>query len=242
MGFSNSPLVIGHRGAAGLAPENTLRSFRRACACGVDAVELDVYLVDGELVVIHDDTLERTTNGRGPVTAISLEALRQLDAGEGERVPLLGEVVAELPAGIGLNIELKGPGTALPVADFLRRHDGLDVLVSSFEHQQLRQFREHDKNARVAPLFHRWRASAWAIAAELDAWGVNLSRRAVSPGILAEAAERGYETLVYTINGLREARALIAQGATGVFTDFPDRITPGALADRSRGSADSGRR
>ena len=74
-------LIIGHRGAAGLEPENTLRSFARAIEIGVDAIELDVYCVDGRLVVIHDDTLERTTNGHGEVMQTSFDALRRLDAG-----------------------------------------------------------------------------------------------------------------------------------------------------------------
>lgn len=112
MSFSDRVLIIGHRGAAGLSPENTLPSFRRAWALGVNAVELDVHLVEDELVVIHDDTLERTTNGQGPVAGRSLAALRGLDAGGGWPIPLLREVVAALPAGAGLNVELKGTGTA----------------------------------------------------------------------------------------------------------------------------------
>ena len=79
--------IIGHRGAAGLEPENTLRSFSRAVRLGVDAVELDVHWVHDELIVIHDDTLERTTNGTGPLDSISLAELRELDAGAGERIP-----------------------------------------------------------------------------------------------------------------------------------------------------------
>src|SRR6476646_6451219 len=98
MAFADAFLIIGHRGAAGLEPENTLRSFTRALRIGVDAIELDVYCVDGKLVVIHDDTLERTTNGRGDVMAMSYDALRRLDAGSGERIPTLDEVL-DLVAG-----------------------------------------------------------------------------------------------------------------------------------------------
>ncbi|HEX7036657.1 MAG TPA: glycerophosphodiester phosphodiesterase family protein [Pseudomonadales bacterium] len=240
MGFTDPIIVVGHRGAAGLAPENTLPSFRRAYACGVSAVELDVYQVDGELVVIHDDTLERTTNGQGPVMAQSLEALRRLDAGGGEPVPLLAEVVAELPAGVGLNIELKGPDTAIAAAEFLARHRGLDVVVSSFDHAELGVFRRHDAATKVAPLFSRWRPGGWQTAAALGAWGVHLAVRAATPARLAEARRRGLATLVYTVNELTLARRLIELGASGVFTDYPDRITPAALADRAPGRARSG--
>jgi len=235
MSWTDSVVVIGHRGAAGLAPENTLPSFRCAYACGVSAVELDVYVLEGELVVIHDDTLERTTNGTGPLSNIGLPALRELDAGNRAPVPLLGEVIAELPAGTGLNIELKGPGTAAPVAEFLRRHPNVDVLVSSFDHGELTRFRQLDVRALVAPLCSRWRSSVWRRAAELDAFAIHLSRRAVTPARLAEAHRRGFRTFVYTVNSLDDARTLVTLGATGVFTDYPDRITPAALGFRAPG-------
>jgi glycerophosphoryl diester phosphodiesterase len=202
--LSDPILVIGHRGAAGLVPENTLPSFQRAFDCGVGAVELDV---EGELIVIHDDTLERTTDGTGPLAERRLAELRRLDAGSGWPIPLLAEVTAALPAGVGLNIELKGPDTAEPVAAFLARHALPDVLVSSFEHDELTRFHALAPDVRVAPLFHKWQDDAWAIAAGL-----------------------GLRTFVYTVNDLDEARLLIANGATGIFTDFPDRITAAHLA------------
>lgn len=239
MSLSDRVVVIGHRGAAGLAPENTLAGFRRAYECGVSAVELDVHLVEGELVVIHDETLERTTNGMGTICGRTLESLRALNAGAGERVPVLEEVIAELPQGMGLNVELKGPGTAGPLAELLKEHPGLDVLVSSFDHRMLRIFRQHDPGTRVAPLFHRWWGRPWKTAHDLNAWAINLSRRAATPGRLATAAARSLRTFVYTVNDLQEARALIALGVTGIFTDYPDRITPAALSDRSPGGAGS---
>jgi glycerophosphoryl diester phosphodiesterase len=235
MSFNDPVVIIGHRGAAGLQPENTLPSFRQAFACNVNAVELDVYVVDGELVVIHDDTVDRTTNGTGAVMQLGLDQLRRLDAGNGSRVPLLAEVVQELPAGVGINVELKGPGTAAPVAAFLERHSGLDVLVSSFEHDQLRHFRTLAPAVRVAPLFRRWRVGVWRLAEELEAWSVNLSRRAATAARLEDARRRGLKTLVYTVNDVADAQRLVAMGATGVFTDFPDRITADVLAARTHG-------
>lgn len=229
MGFADAVVVIGHRGAAGLAPENTLPGFRRAIACGVSAVELDVYVVEGQLVVIHDATLQRTTNGSGPVMGQTLAALRALDAGDGWPVPLLSEVIAELPAGVGLNVELKGPETAGPVAAELARHTGLDSLVSSFSYPELRRFREHDAHTPVAPLFARWRPNAWRVAAGLDARAINVSRNAATRERLAEAGRRGLKTFIYTVNDLSEARRLIAWGAAGLFTDYPDRVTAAAL-------------
>lgn len=237
MSFEDRPLVIGHRGAAGLVPENTLPSFRRAYACGVGAVELDVYLVEGVLVVIHDETLERTTNGTGTVMGQTLESLRSLDAGRGWPVPYLAEVVAELPAGVGLNVELKGPGTAGPVADFVARCPDVDWLVSAFDHDELFAFRRLDTDTRVAPLLSRWRNAAWDTAAALDAWAINLSRRAASPERIRQARDRGFEVFVYTVNDLEDARALVELGASGLFTDFPDRITAAGLSAPAGGAA-----
>ncbi|MEQ8486779.1 MAG: glycerophosphodiester phosphodiesterase family protein [Pseudomonadales bacterium] len=241
MSFSDRVLIIGHRGAAGLSPENTLPSFRRAWALGVNAVELDVHLVEDELVVIHDDTLERTTNGQGPVAGRSLAALRGLDAGGGWPIPLLREVVAALPAGAGLNVELKGAGTAAAAARYLSGLPGVDLLASSFDHDELVRFHDLAPNVPVAPLYDRWRDDVWETAAELGAWSVNLSRRAVTAERVQEAARRGLAVLVYTVNDLNEAGRLIGMGVRGVFTDYPDRITLAALADRAPAAGDSAR-
>src|SRR6266511_3945699 len=105
-------IVVGHRGAAGLEPENTLRAFRRGIELGVDYVECDVHLTrDGHLAVIHDETVDRTTDGHGPVAGFSLEELRRLDAGQGERIPTLEEVLATTRGHVRLLIELKGART-----------------------------------------------------------------------------------------------------------------------------------
>jgi len=231
--FDAGPLVIGHRGAAGLAPENTLPGFRRAWQLDVFAVELDVQLVDGVLIVLHDSTLDRTTNVRGPVTDLSLAELRMVDAGGGAAVPLLAEVVKELPTGSGLNIELKGARTAGPTAEFIAANPIRNLLVSSFDHAELRRFRELDQQTPVAPLFGRWQGDPWATAAQLNACAINLSRRIAAAPILEEACRRGLATWIYTVNDLAEAQRLVALGATGVFTDYPDRITRAALAGQT---------
>ena len=115
-------LCIGHRGAGGLEPENTLRSIRKALALGVDGVEIDVYAVEGQLVVIHDETLERTTNGAGHVEAQSFEYLRSLDAGMGEKVPTLREVLDIVDRRAFVNIELKGRETAALTSGLIREY------------------------------------------------------------------------------------------------------------------------
>jgi glycerophosphoryl diester phosphodiesterase len=217
-------LIIGHRGAAGLEPENTLRSFARAIALDVDAIELDVYWVDGELVVIHDDTLERTTNGAGPVMATSLSVLRALDAGAGERIPTLDEVLDLVAGRVAVNIELKGHATAAPVARTITAYPSTQFLVSSFTHAELMQFAKLDSSTPVAPLFQRTSPKMFDVATALKAWSINLSARIATPALLRQIAEAQFRSLVYTVNDYNQAERLRAAGAAGVFTDYPDRM------------------
>ena len=216
-------LLIGHRGASGLAPENTLASFARAVALGVDGVELDVRLADGEIVVIHDDRVDRTTNGSGLVSEMAFDALRSLDAGEGERIPTLAEVLAAVPENVAINVELKGDGTAGPVAEMLAGCER-PLLVSSFDHAALARFHAACPAVPCAPLLHHWRRGAEAVARSLDAWAVNIANRIATPAHIAAIRSWGYRCLVYTVGDVARARELEALGANGVFTDYPDRL------------------
>lgn len=235
--------VIGHRGAAGLVAENTLPSFRKAASLGVRAVELDVYVVDGELVVIHDSTVNRTTNGRGRVNSTSLEHLRSLDAGQstapGAQIPLLSEVFACLPSRVAVNIELKGPATAEPVARAIEQwQPNRPLLVSSFEHDQLFQFRALNRTTPVAPLWHRAKdfgndtGVLLNLGQELRACAINLNARIASASRVCALREAGFGVGVYTVNSLRSAQRLVDYGVTAVFTDRPDRITVRELGGR----------
>ena len=210
--------------------ENTLPSFQRAVQLGVGAIELDIYWHDGELLVIHDDTLNRTTNGRGRITRLGLTQLRALNAGDGAQIPLLAEVFASVPARIAINLELKGPATAAPVAAALALwKPPHDILVSSFEHQQLRDFRAINSTTAVAPLFHKPSKQILQTGVELGASAINISSRIATASRLGMIREAGFGVVVYTVNSLRSARRLARDGATGVFTDRPDRITHAAI-------------
>ena len=215
--------IVGHRGAAGLEPENTLAGFAKAVALSVDAVELDVHLVEGELVVIHDDTVDRTTDGAGALAELGLAKLRGLDAGNGQTVPLLDEVLRAVPVDVGINVELKGKRTAEPSADRLRDLDR-PLLVSSFDHAELQRFHAVCPDIPCAPLFGRWR-SPLAVAEELNALSINIADRIATPDHIASIREQGFACMVYTVNDPERARTLRALGASGVFTDFPDRVS-----------------
>ena len=228
-GFDQAPVVIGHRGAAGLFPENTLPGFTAAVELGVQAVELDVHLCEGELVVIHDPTLERTTNGSGRVSQTTLSALRRLDAGNGAVVPTLSEVFDILPTRTAINIELKGEGTGAAVAKWLDAPGQRGVLLSSFNHDALIAFRTIRDDYPLAPLFSRWQKDALRIAESFGGGFINLSRKAATPTRLSMIRAAGLKALVYTVNDLAEGRLLVEAGAWGLFTDYPDRISRGLL-------------
>lgn len=236
---------IGHRGASGHAPENTLKSFALARSMGCPWIELDVYNVDGTLIVIHDDTVNRTTNGTGKVMDLSLEALRQLDAGDGEKIPLLSEVTDLVDARMGINIELKGPGTAGALNVFLDHLTGPGAqagrapgvpqsprlahstwtpdhfLVSSFNHAELAKVSSRYSRA---PLFGRT-GPYLDVARSLDAVAVNLSLTLATRTTVAGLHDAGYRVYVYTVNALSDIKLMCASGVDGIFTNYPDRVT-----------------
>ena len=226
---SDGFLIIGHRGAAGLAPENTLASFALAVALGVDGIELDVRMSGTEVVVIHDKTVDRTTNGRGLVAELGFAPLRRLDAGDGERIPTLVEVLEAVPRHVLVNIELKGSETAEPVARIVdgRAGDAREVgrlLASSFNHDELMRFHERCPAVACAPLSANWSGSLESMANAFGAWAVNLADRIATPSRVAQVKAWGCRCLVYTVNDPVRARELRALGVDGVFTDFPDRV------------------
>jgi glycerophosphoryl diester phosphodiesterase len=219
-------LIIGHRGAMGYRPENTLASFELAIEMGCPWIELDVYFVHNTLLVIHDDTLERTTNGAGKLASHNLDYLRSLDAGDGEKIPTLAEVLDLVDGRVGINIELKGAGTAGPVSALLDAccSEGWhpeQFLVSSFDHKELASA---DPGYRRGALFgRRSRKNYFAAAHQLRAWSINLDLELVKPDTVTRAHEQGFRLLVYTVNEPVDMENMIAMGVDGIFTNYPDR-------------------
>lgn len=236
------PQVIGHRGAAAHAPENTLAGFRKAKALGCRWVEFDVRAAaDGGLAVIHDATLARTTGVEGRVIDHTLAELAELDPGDGAGVPSLAQaldLLAEL--GLGANVEVKAEGAEAAVTGALaaivceraRRKHGLELLLSSFSTAALAA--AHGAAAflprgllREAP-GRDWRVMAGALGCVSLHVEARFADRA-----LAEAVHgAGLRLLAYTVNDPARARALIAQGVDALFSDLPDRILAGLSRDR----------
>ena len=220
-------LCIGHRGARGHEPENTLRSVRRALELGAHGIEIDVWFVDGELVVIHDAKLERTTNGRGYVSRKTFAQLRALDAGQGERIPTLREVFETVDRRAFINIELKGRRTAGPVraliAEFVEQRAWRyeNFVVSSFHRAELRAV--SDPRIPIALLLARPTKLYALSARRVRAGAVNPALRFVTQRFVEDAHGRGLKVFVYTVNEPEDLARMRAWGVDGVFTDFPER-------------------
>jgi len=237
------PLLLGHRGAAAEAPENTLAAFRLALAGGADGVELDVWRCQsGEVVVIHDEDAARTCGEPLLVTGAPLERLRALDAGRwkgaafaGERIPLLAEVLEALPGAV-VNVELKARrgqadrGLAAAVARVVDgARAGPRVIVSSFEPALLLDLRRAAPHLATGLLFEAgwaWRAWLPAAAALLRPSALHPDRRLCSPGRLARWKAAGRAVNVWTVDDPAEAAALEAGGVAAVISNRPAALLP----------------
>lgn len=251
------PRVIGHRGAAAAAPENTLASIAKAKELGASWVEFDVKLTgDGHPILFHDDSLERTTNGKGPVAAATLAYIRSLDAGSwfalpfrGERVPTFEEALAlcaEL--GLGINVEIKPcAGRERETAEVAIRtllrlwpRSMPAPLVSSFARASLRVAKEMapqmPRGYLAGGLPRQWRERL----AEYGCATLHLNHRRILPWQRAAVVAAGVPLLLYTVNSGRAARRHLEAGVAAVFTDrveevlaaaaeMPDRVQAGQL-------------
>ncbi|EIS3744600.1 glycerophosphodiester phosphodiesterase [Aeromonas sp. 2692-1] len=226
--------IIAHRGASGLAPENTLKAIRLALALGAGAIEIDVQLADGELWVFHDRRLERCTDGSGVLTAQSRAYLASLDAGEGEGIPTLWQVMEAIAGQAELHIELKGAQTADEVARLTRRAEAelgfapTQWVVSSFHHPELARFAALRPDIRLGALTSTIPLTLAKFAAELGAWSLNCDVDFVDQSLVQDAHDRGLKVLVYTVDEPADQAMLAAIGVDGIFTNRPDRFLPPA--------------
>jgi len=225
-------LKIAHRGASGAYPENTLAAFAAAAEQGADMVELDVHLsADSQLVVIHDETVDRTTGGSGAVGALTLAQLKALDAGGGQQIPTLAEVFALVRGKCGVNVELKGPDTAAPVAALIRQEvlgHAVPVdrfVVSSFDLPQLAQLKEIAPEIRRAPLYGDKLPEDYLEAARsVGAWSLNLNKGAITAELVEQCHRQGFRLLVWTADEPEEIARLKALGVDWIIGDYPDRL------------------
>jgi glycerophosphoryl diester phosphodiesterase len=234
-------MVIAHRGFSGAAPENTLTAFQKGVEIGSDMIELDVHLSrDGEIVVIHDETLERTTNGKGMVADQTLGDLKKLDAGSsfgpafaGEKIPTLKEVLDLAKGRVLVNIEIKNPThqrysiselTEKTLREVEKAGMIAKVIFSSFNPASLEWIGKKEPRAQTAFLFHRpWNSlrdipvsQAYSV---LNLRNIHLTREKV-----AELKKAGKRVNVYTVNSEEEIRKFVDWGVDGIITNYPDRL------------------
>ena len=224
-----SGTVIGHRGARGHAPENTLLALDTGIRLGAPWLEFDVQLVDGECWLMHDLTVDRTTNGQGPLAKMKAAQIRALDAGGGQNVPTLCDALDLVENRAAVNIELKTwNGCAQAVAAIVRDYiaDGWPAerfLVSSFHHPELWEFRQLLPDVPIGALVCGVPLDWAGPASELGASVLSVSNEFVDAKLVDDAHQRGLQLYVYTVNDVDEMRELRALGVDGIFTDYPDR-------------------
>ncbi|HCU88956.1 MAG TPA: glycerophosphoryl diester phosphodiesterase [Gammaproteobacteria bacterium] len=222
--------VIGHRGAAGTAPENTLLSITNALNCGVDWIEIDVRMIDNSIIVVHEESLDRTTNGSRSAYGYGLAKLRTLDSGNGEKIPLLTEVLSLIDAKAGINIEIKQHGfiqEILKLARVFTKHQPdwrNRIMFSSFIPEVMSDLKELDLSGCVVGSLSKDTAEdPIRLATDLGAYSVNISFEHLSESLVEGAHKNGLKVLVYTVNDPVAIERCIELSVDGIFTDFPER-------------------
>ncbi len=221
---------IGHRGAKAHLTENTLESIRLALEMGVDGIEIDVHLcASGEVVVFHDFTLDRLSDGSGEITTNTYEELQQLNLKGGYKIPLLTEVLDFIEGKCSINIELKGMHTARPTCAIISNYidkgwEYSSILVSSFQENELLEVKKINGNILIAVL-------SKASVEEAIEWGKILNATAIHPSLgiitkqsVIDAHDQGFNVNVWTVNEPEDIARMIEFGVDGIISDFPDRL------------------
>lgn len=248
--------VIAHRGFSSRAPENTLIAIEQAISVGADMVEVDVTVTaDGHVICLHDETLDRTTDGHGLPANFTLEEIRQLDAGSwfapeyaGEKIPTLTEVLDAVKGRILINIEIKPEavefGVVPKVAALINEHEMLDsVVVSSFSPEALRLMKITNPAVVTASLFNKELHSGrdpLEIILEVGSRGFNISGKRVTPKMIERCHSHGIPVAVYTINDATEMRRMMELGVDAVFSDHADLMLEVVAESDAKQAAGSG--
>ncbi len=230
-------LIIAHRGASGYAPENTMEAFELAAKMGADGIELDVHLsADGQVVVCHDEKIDRTSNGQGLVTSYTLDELKAFDFGyhfydkkrKGIKVPTLDEVYALVaPLGMIVNVEIKSADPAIiPACIELAKKHGMEdrVIYSSFDHFQIARMKEYDSQAFIAPLYGFNMLKPWNYCVDIGAKATHPKYTQISKmeNYVKECHDRGVRVHVWTANTEEDIDFLLKSGVDAIITNYPD--------------------
>lgn len=224
-------LVIGHRGAMGHETENTLASIQKAMDLGVDMIEIDVFKIkSGEIVVFHDDTVDRLTNGPGNIEDYNIINLKKLIVDGGHKIPMLQDVLKLIDNKVALNIELKGPGTADRVNFIMNNYieqnnwSPANFLISSFNWDELREMREYNPTVAIAVLTEDNPLDAIPVAKELNAVAINPYFKRLDMEVADEIRDAGFKIYTWTVNEPQDIEAMKQIGVDGIITNFPERV------------------
>ena len=217
---------IGHRGAAGHAPENTIQAIEKAIALNADFVELDVRRsLDGHLVIIHDAGVDRTTDGHGAVAELTLAELRRLTIANELRIPTLREALKAAAGCVGLLLELKTEGLAEQIWTELRTSSITGVVIyASFFHAELLRIRETNPGAQTMALLEAVPVHPTAFAIDAQVTHVGLAFGCLSPSFVQALHQADLQVYTYTVNEPVDISRARGMGVDGIISDFPDRI------------------
>lgn len=224
-------LNIGHRGAKGYEPENTLLSFQKAIDIGVDGIELDVHLSsDGAIMVIHDETLDRTTNGKGFVNELSLQELKTFQIEKENTIPTLIEVFDLVNKRCFINIELKGKGTSKPVINLIEHYieeknwNYGHFIISSFNWSALQEVRKWNAKIPIGVLTHTDLDLAIAFAKFIKAETIHSYFHLLTKENTKKMQNEGFKVFAWTVNETEDIQKIKSFHVNGIISDFPDRI------------------
>lgn len=229
--MESKPLVIGHRGAMGHETENTLASIQKAMDLGVDMIEIDVFKIrSGEIVVFHDETMDRLTNGGGNIKEYNIVDLKQLRLEGNHKIPDLQKVLNLINNQVALNIELKGVGTADRVnfiTDYYIKNKGWspeNFIISSFKWDELRAMRNHNKDIQIAVLTEKDPLEAIQVAKELDAVAINPHFKTLTKENVDKMHSEGLKIYTWTVNEPEDIQQMKDFGVDGIITNYPERV------------------
>lgn len=225
----NTMLIFAHRGASGVEPENTLRAIQAALDAKVDGIEVDIHQVDNKLFVIHDRWLHRTTTGNGQISHHKYEHLRSLDAGLGETIPMLDEVLSLIAGKCLINLELKGVNNIALLFDYIdhaintTKLSTNDILLSSFNHRLLNNIQQQRVEFNIGALTACYPLDYAKFAEQLNAYSVHLNVNFISQNFVDDAHQRGLKVFVYTVDEPDDINSMKTLGVDGIFSNFPTR-------------------
>jgi glycerophosphoryl diester phosphodiesterase len=231
-------LIIGHRGASGYAPENTMAAIKKAINMSCNGLELDVQLTKDQKVIVHHDwNVDRTTNGKGEIKDLTLDDIRKLDAGKwysdefiGEKVPTLEEVLLEVPENLFLNIEIKSKaddnrGIEKEVIELLNKYNRLEnTVLSSFNHLCLERIRKINPEIKIGILFEAYLLDLFDYIKKFKAYSIHPCNYYVSKELIDKAKDNNMKVFCWTVNDKSRAIELSEMGVDGIITNYPDLL------------------